>query len=795
MLKKSLIGLGVVLGVFALGLVALALFIDANKYKPEIEQYVRDHYKRSVKFDGDLSLSLFPRIALDLPQTTLSNLAGDRTSASVRSGRVSVALLPLLHRRIEVDAISIDGLAATIERRRDGTTSIDDLLKHNAGANRESGSAAHAPDFEVGGIELTDADITFKDLEGRRTVHLSKLELKTGRLAPVARSPLEFQTQFEVSEPPGSGQLRVMATLELDLGKEVYAVSDLDATLKATLDQQPIESAVRAERVAYAGASGGIEAIKVDAKASGQWGKLALDEGRLVAPALAFDHENNQLAVGGLELSAKGKLDADAFEATLTAPKLEITEKTAAGQRIALTAKFTPAAANLPSGTVHLTLEGMSGNAQKIEVARVALEGEGNQGSRKLAAALSGALTASLEGRTVSLPRIAGEITVDDPALAQTALKVPLTARMSVDAKAEKLDAGFASKVDETTAAAEFSVRGFSAPKITFEASADHLNVDRYFPARAPSPGNDSADPKDDPKIDLAPLRNLDLSGTVKIASLQMRGLKASSVDAGVKAVDGRLDVAPLSAQLYGGSLTGSANLIAEGNQVKVDTQLSNVAIQALMKDLLERDLIEGHGDVKLDFATTGASVGAMKQHVDGTASINLHDGAIKGVDLVAKLRDAKTLLVAATKGDAMRANAAEKTQFSELNATFTIKDGVAVNEDLELKSPLLRIGGSGKVDIAAGTLDYATGASVVGTLKGRNGRPVDQMRGITVPVRISGPLDRLAWTIDWNVAAQEALRLQAAQKASQQAQAEKDAVRAAVEQRARDAMKELLHK
>jgi AsmA protein len=795
MLKKSLIGLGVVLGVFALGLVALALFIDANKYKPEIEQYVRDHYKRNVKFDGDLSLSLFPQIALDLPQTTLSNLAGDRASASLKSGRVSAALLPLLHRRIEVDAISIDGLTATIERRHDGSTSIDDLLKRNAGESQAGGSTAQAPDFEVGAVELTDADITFNDLEGRRTVHLSKLELKTGRLAPIARSPIEFQTQFEVSKPEASGQIRVAATLDLDLGKQVFAASDLDAAVRAALRQQPFESTLRAERVAYIGASGGIEAIKVDAKGSGQWGMLTLDEGRLVAPALAFDRENKQLAVGGLELSAKGKSDADAFEAILTAPKLEISEKAAAGQRVVLTAKFAPAAANLPTGTAHLTLEGMSGNAQKIEVARVALDAEGNQGSHKFAAALSGALTASLESQTMSLPRIAGEITVDDPALPQPTLKVPLTARISVDANAENIDAGFASKIDETNAAAELSVRGFSTPKIIFEASADRLNVDRYFPARTPSPGNDSADSKEDPKIDLAPLRNLDLSGTVKIGSLQMRGLKASSVDAGVKAADGHLAVAPLTAQLYGGSLAGSANLIAEGNQVKVDTQLSNVAIQALTKDLLERDLVEGNGDVKLDFATAGATASAMKQHVDGTASIRLRDGAIKGVDLVAKLRDAKTLLVAATKGDAISANAAERTDFSELNATFTIKDGVAVNEDLELKSPLLRIAGSGKVDIAAATLEYATGASVVGTLKGRNGRPVDQLRGITVPVRISGPLDRLAWMIDWDVAAQEALRLQAAQKAAQQAQAEKDAVRAAVEQRARDAMKEFLKK
>src|SRR5882672_3354958 len=184
MLKKILIGLGVVLGVFVLGLVALAVFFDANKFKPKIERYVHDNYKRTLKFDGDLALSVFPRIAIALPPTTLSNLTGDRVSASLKDARISVALLPLLHSRIEVGAISIDGLTATIERRRDGSTSIDDLLQRDAGANTAGKStAAGTPDFEIGGVELTNADLTLNDLESKRTVHLVKLMLKTGRLA------------------------------------------------------------------------------------------------------------------------------------------------------------------------------------------------------------------------------------------------------------------------------------------------------------------------------------------------------------------------------------------------------------------------------------------------------------------------------------------------------------------------------------------------------------------------------------------------------------------------------------
>src|SRR5262249_31561532 len=158
--------------------------------------YVHDHYKRTLKFEGDLSLAVFPRIALALPPTTLSSLNGDRVSASLKGAKVSVALLPLLHSRIEVGDISIDGLAATIERRRDGSTNTDDRIKHDNAASQPAKPAATegTPDFDVGGIELTNADLTLNDLETKRTVHLAKLSLETGHLAPVVRTPLKFET-------------------------------------------------------------------------------------------------------------------------------------------------------------------------------------------------------------------------------------------------------------------------------------------------------------------------------------------------------------------------------------------------------------------------------------------------------------------------------------------------------------------------------------------------------------------------------------------------------------------------
>ena len=94
--------------------------------------------------------------------------------------------------------------------------------------------------------------------------------------------------------------------------------------------------------------------------------------------------------------------------------------------------------------------------------------------------------------------------------------------------------------------------------------------------------------------------------------------------------------------------------------------------------------------------------------------------------------------------------NMAQKTDFSELKASFTIRNGVAHNEDLSLKSPLLRVGGAGDIDIGNDRLDYVLKATVVATSKGQGGRDASDLSGVTVPVKLTGALDTPQWSIDF---------------------------------------------
>ena len=130
---------------------------------------------------------------------------------------------------------------------------------------------------------------------------------------------------------------------------------------------------------------------------------------------------------------------------------------------------------------------------------------------------------------------------------------------------------------------------------------------------------------------------------------------------------------------------------------------------------------------------------------------MKLTDGSVRGIDIAGSIRNAKAKLGALRGEHTQPADKAQKTDFYELTATFGIRNGVAHNSDLSMKSPLLRVGGEGDVNVGEDTLNYLVKASIVGTTQGQGGRDVNDLKGLTVPVRVSGPLAAPSYKLDFS--------------------------------------------
>ena len=801
MVKKILIGLGVLAAVLAVAVIGLIAFVDVDRFKPQIQQAVKERFDRTLTIDGKLSLAVFPRIGVALPRTTLSERGRAEPFASLDGARVSVALFPLLGGRIEADRIRLDGLTATLERRADGSTNIDDFIRPAQGAPKQPAAEqkASVPQFEIGGIELVNANLTYRDLAAKNTVTLSQLNLSTGRLAPKVRTPVELATQFGATQPEAKGELKARGELDLDLAARRFGGSGLDLQLKATLDKRALEASGKAAALRFDAASGALSIDKLDATAKGGFGGVQLDEAKASIPALAWAPQEKRLSVNGLQVAARGTLGADAnaqrFDATVAAPKLDLTADSATGERVTATVKLA-GGAQAAQVDASVALEGLSGSAAKLAIGKLALNATLQQPlekdrTRRVVAALASPATASLDAQTFALASLAGEVTMEDPALPQKSVKLPITGTLSVDAKKQLVDARVATRLDDSALNAEVGVRGFSPVKLSFEASADKLDLDRYFPpAPAQAGGGTAAQGDADPKVDLSALKALDLNGQLRVGQLKARGVRTQDLRVVLRAGGGRLAAAPVSARLYGGSVNATAFAQAD-NRLGLDATLSNVDVGPLLKDALDKDILAGRGNVKLDLTTAGATVGGLKRGLNGDGALQLRDGAVKGINVAKALRNARALLTGG-QTETSTGSAAEQTDFSEMSASFTVKNGVARSDDLDLKSPLLRVGGAGQVDLPAGTLDYTVRASVVGSLKGQDGREISELRGVTVPVKLSGPFDKISYTIDWGSVAKDALKSRATEQLKERLAPKADEQRKKIEERARDALKGL---
>ncbi len=167
------------------------------------------------------------------------------------------------------------------------------------------------------------------------------------------------------------------------------------------------------------------------------------------------------------------------------------------------------------------------------------------------------------------------------------------------------------------------------------------------------------------------------------------------------------------------------------------------------MKDAIDKDILEGRGSVNLDLTTAGNTPSALKRALNGSAALDLKDGAYKGINLAKSFRELKAG-VSLDKSRVQDAKKEDKTDFTEMKISAQIKNGVAESSDLDARSPFLRLGGAGKVDIGAATIDYVAKAAVVNTSGGQQGKELAQLNGLTVPVKLSGPLEAVKYNIDY---------------------------------------------
>ncbi len=716
-LKYTLIGTGAVAGIAVAGAAYVAATFNPNDYKEQIIKAVKDSKQRNLHLDGDIKLSFFPGIGADLGKISLSEFNSEKEFASVEGVRVSLALMPLLSRQAVVNEVAVSGLKATLVKHKDGTTNIDDLL----GKDEKKKTGSQQVKFDIASVSIAKTNLAYRD-EGTGAQYAVKdLNLKTGRIANGVPGKIDLSVGVQANQPRLDITTQLKTTLTFDLDKQQYQLDGLDLQV----------------------AGSALDITNMKLKASGD---------------ASADLSTQEFGAKKFTLHATGTKAGEAFEATLDAPMLSLAKDRFSGDKLTLNARLDGASGNIVAA---LSLPGLEGNAQAFKSSAFTLDLDVKQPEQAFKVKLGSPLSGNFDAQQFNLSNLTVAVNATGDKLPNKSVSSEMKGSVQIDAKKQSVQANLAGGLLQSQVKAKVGVNGFDNPAIHFDVDVDQFDADLYMPkksADAPQSGSPKSSQPEQP-LDLSGLRKLNLDGSLRIGALKVANVKSSQIRLDVKAHNGLVNVSPLSANLYQGSMNGSLSVNAQAApSIAINETLSGVNVAALTRDAANFDTLEGKGNVGMSLTMQGSTVSAMKKALNGNLSLNLADGAIKGINIARKLRDAQAMFgKGGANAQTQAANQSEKTDFSELKATFKVNSGVAHNDDLSLKSPLLRLSGAGDINIGNDSMNYVAKATLARTLEGQGGK--DAVGGITVPVRVSGPFTDLKYTLDFGAMIGDAVK------------------------------------
>lgn len=485
-------------GLAAVALAALAGYLvfvfDPNDHLPSLMRLVQERYQRALRFDGPVSLKLFPILALEAGPVSLSEPGSGAEFVRVERLRARVRLRPLLDRRLAVDGVELAGARIRVTRKPDGRFNFDDLL------SRES---ALPLEVEIQRLAVTDSALEYRDEKTGARLRADGLAISTGPLRDGTPSSVEIAGRVGGNGADFVGRARG----------------------ELTFVQRERRTELRKLAVEASGSVGGTGplALRVEGDASARSGELRAT--------------NLRAAVSGSSGGAR-------FDATIAAPELAL-----AGERVAIPGAS--AELRLDAGGARLravlALERIAGTAGDFGAARIAATLDASAGGNTVAAQLGGPLAGGIgadgvrlrsdemalrldarakalriegelaglvswTGSGLELPRLRGKLVASGAPLRSQGIGAELAGAGRIDPGTGQARLRLAGRIADSKAELRVELDRRS-PRLKFVGRIDRLDLDRLLaPGSPPSKADESP-------LDM--LKTLDADGALAVGTVK----------------------------------------------------------------------------------------------------------------------------------------------------------------------------------------------------------------------------------------------------------------------------------
>ena len=467
----------VLLVLFTILLIAaliVALTFNPNSYKPEIIENVRTHLGRELEIPGELRFSFFPPLTLESGQALLHEKGRAERFASVDKLRMRVALMPLFSKRLQIDALSIEGLSVEIMRDAQGQLNIDDLIPRGPST---------LPAFFIDNVSLVRARVRFRDELSGGEYTLSGIEGSLTPFAPAQRGRLSLSGKLKLSDAAPQGRFDLASDFTFKAPGAALLLAKTQANWSLTTTDTSIASSVILDSVAVA------ENVQAGGSTIGL----------------------NYSRKSGATLSAETQLKLPAFEwkpgAAITLPVTLASQVVAGGWKGAL--------------FLDGNLDAAAGQPMRILALRGRATAEDSE--LKAAASLNGAAAydASAGSATLQLSTFNLDVSKQQRALAEIRGALQTSLKFALD----KAEAKFEGTLNASRATARFDI-----PLAAPERTHFYINLAKLDLERMPPGTSDRKKSGKSMDLDLAPLRALGISGELLIGEARSNGVTAKNL-------------------------------------------------------------------------------------------------------------------------------------------------------------------------------------------------------------------------------------------------------------------------
>lgn len=364
---------------------------------------------------------------------------------------------------------------------------------------------------------------------------------------------------------------------------------------------------------------------------------------------------------------------------------------------------------------------------------------------------LSGDLSASgkLTLPAFNAAQLLSDMAIDYPTADDTALTaVGLNAAFQAGTNSAKVS-NVELLLDDSTLAGDIAISDFEKLAVEFDLTLDKLNADRYLAPADPSTVEpETGTGAEALAIPMDAFKDVNVNGQFTAEQFIISGLEMNNIDVKIESTDTSLTITPKS-DMYDGGLLGAIAYAEEGDRatLKIDQTIDLVNLTPLLSDLEVSDQLSGIATLNLDIEVSEEN---GEQSNNGTIKLLARNGAIKGVDIKKILDSVSSKLSAGSKEDATGTGTEnEETRFAEMSGTFYLNNNRLTNNDFSMRAPLFRVNGKGMIDLAAETIDYSVGVSIVASSEGQGGAELKDLAGVTIPIKFSNNLYEPSYSLD----------------------------------------------